>query len=93
MAEVASIRNTIIGHTVAVAVAFVWLEVFGLVGDPSAIGAHSRDDHGVPWQSTTGGPLPWRDQATRRPRQLNSSAIRGSTGYRSRPARELPWPC
>jgi len=37
MAEVASIRNTIIGHTVAVAVAFVWLEVFGLVGDPSAI--------------------------------------------------------
>ena len=37
MAEVASIRNTIIGHSVAVAVAFVWLEVFGLVGDPSAI--------------------------------------------------------
>ena len=37
MAEVASIRNTLIGHAVAAAVAFVWLSVFGLVGDPSAI--------------------------------------------------------
>jgi CBS-domain-containing membrane protein len=37
MAEVASIRNTIIGHTVGAGVAFVWLNVFGLVGDPSAI--------------------------------------------------------
>ena len=37
MAEVASIRNTIIGHPVGAAVAFVWLNVFGLVGDPSAI--------------------------------------------------------
>ena len=37
MAEVASIRNTLIGHSVGVAVAFVWLEVFGLVGEPSAI--------------------------------------------------------
>jgi CBS domain-containing membrane protein len=39
MAEVASIRNTIIGHSVGAAVAFVWLSVFGLVGDPSAITA------------------------------------------------------
>jgi CBS domain-containing membrane protein len=37
MAEVASIRNTLIGHTVGTAVAFLWLAVFGLVGDPSAI--------------------------------------------------------
>jgi len=37
MAEVASIRNTVIGHTVGALVAFFWLEVFGLVGDPSAI--------------------------------------------------------
>jgi CBS domain-containing membrane protein len=37
MAEVASIRNTIIGHTVGAAVAFGWLNVFGLVGEPSAI--------------------------------------------------------
>ena len=37
MAEVASIRNTLIGHTVATVVAFFWLSVFGLVGDPSAI--------------------------------------------------------
>ena len=44
MAEVASIRNTLIGHTVATVVAFVWLSVFGLVGDPSAIddGLHRR---------------------------------------------------
>ncbi len=39
MAEVASIRNTIIGHAVGAAVAFLWLGVFGLVGDPSAITA------------------------------------------------------
>jgi CBS domain-containing membrane protein len=37
LAEVASIRNTIIGHAVGVLVAFGWLNVFGLVGDPSAI--------------------------------------------------------
>jgi CBS-domain-containing membrane protein len=37
MAEVASVRNTIIGHSVGAGVAFVWLNVFGLVGDPSAI--------------------------------------------------------
>jgi CBS-domain-containing membrane protein len=37
MAEVASVRNTIIGHSVGAAVAFLWLNVFGLVGDPSAI--------------------------------------------------------
>src|SRR3954447_14589028 len=37
MAEVASIRNTVIGHPVGAAVAFFWLEVFGLVGEPSAI--------------------------------------------------------
>jgi CBS domain-containing membrane protein len=37
MAEVASIRNTLIGHAVGAAVAFFWLEVFGLVGEPSAI--------------------------------------------------------
>jgi CBS domain-containing membrane protein len=37
MAEVASIRNTVIGHTVGTVVAFFWLSVFGLVGDPSAI--------------------------------------------------------
>src|SRR3954471_2140720 len=39
MAEVASIRNTIIGHAVGAGVAFVWLNVFGLVGEPSAIAA------------------------------------------------------
>lgn len=39
MAEVASIRNTIIGHAVGAGVAFVWLTVFGLVGDPSALTA------------------------------------------------------
>jgi CBS-domain-containing membrane protein len=37
MAEVASVRNTIIGHAVGAGVAFFWLNVFGLVGDPSAI--------------------------------------------------------
>ena len=37
MAEVASIRNTIIGHSVGAGVAFLWLNVFGLVGEPSAI--------------------------------------------------------
>jgi CBS-domain-containing membrane protein len=37
MAEVASIRNTLIGHTVATLVGFFWLSVFGFVGDPSAI--------------------------------------------------------
>jgi CBS-domain-containing membrane protein len=37
MAEVASVRNTIIGHSVGAAVAFGWLNVFGLVGEPSAI--------------------------------------------------------
>ena len=37
MAEVASVRNTMIGHSVGAAVAFVWLNVFGLVGEPSAI--------------------------------------------------------
>jgi CBS domain-containing membrane protein len=37
LAEVASIRNTMIGHLVAAGVAFGWLNVFGLVGDPSAI--------------------------------------------------------
>jgi CBS-domain-containing membrane protein len=37
LAEVASVRNTIIGHTVGAAVAFLWLNVFGLVHEPSAI--------------------------------------------------------
>ena len=37
MAEVASIRNTMIGHLVGAGVAFFWLNVFGLVGEPSAI--------------------------------------------------------
>jgi CBS-domain-containing membrane protein len=37
LAEVASVRNTITGHIVGAAVAFAWLNVFGLVGDPSAI--------------------------------------------------------
>ena len=39
MAEVASPRNTIIGHYVGAATAFVWLAVFGLVHEPSAIEA------------------------------------------------------
>ena len=39
MAEVASIRNTLIGHSVGAGVAFVWLNVFGLVDEPSAIAA------------------------------------------------------
>jgi|SRR6187549_2002428 len=37
MAEVASPRNTIIGHAVGAVVAYGWLNVFGLVGEPSAI--------------------------------------------------------
>ena len=37
MAEVASPRNTIIGHGVGAVVAYGWLQVFGLVGEPSAI--------------------------------------------------------
>jgi CBS-domain-containing membrane protein len=37
MAEVASIRNTVIGHLVGTLVGFFWLNVFGFVGDPSAI--------------------------------------------------------
>jgi CBS-domain-containing membrane protein len=37
MAEVASIRNTVIGHAVGAAVAFLWLNVFGFVGDESGI--------------------------------------------------------
>jgi CBS domain-containing membrane protein len=37
LAEVASIRNTVIGHTVGTLVGFFWLSVFGFVGDPSAI--------------------------------------------------------
>jgi CBS domain-containing membrane protein len=37
MAEVASVRNTLIGHAVGAGVAFFWLNVFGLVGEPSAI--------------------------------------------------------
>jgi CBS domain-containing membrane protein len=39
MAEVASVRNTLIGHSVGAGVAFVWLSVFGLVHEPSAIAA------------------------------------------------------
>jgi CBS domain-containing membrane protein len=39
MAEVASVRNTLIGHSVGTLVAFFWLSVFGLVGEPSAITA------------------------------------------------------
>jgi CBS-domain-containing membrane protein len=37
MAEVASVRNTVIGHTVGTLVGFCWLAVFGFVGDASAI--------------------------------------------------------
>ena len=37
LAEVASVRNTFIGHAVGAGVAFVWLNVFGLVHEPSAI--------------------------------------------------------
>jgi len=37
MAEVASPRNTVIGHYVGAAVAYVWLLVFDLVDAPSAI--------------------------------------------------------
>jgi CBS-domain-containing membrane protein len=37
MAEVASPRNTIIGHGVGALVAYGWLNVFDLVGEPSAI--------------------------------------------------------
>ena len=37
MAEVASVRNTVIGHSVGAGVAFFWLNVFDLVGEPSAI--------------------------------------------------------
>ncbi|MEU8490965.1 hypothetical protein [Pseudonocardia alni] len=31
----------------------------------AAIGAHSHDDQGVPWQNTTGGPEPRAVQRTR----------------------------
>ncbi len=44
MAEVASVRNTIIGHSVGAGVAFVWLNVFGLVGEPSAIATEFTAD-------------------------------------------------
>src|SRR3954451_22452135 len=37
MAEVASVRNTVIGHTVGTLVEFFWMNVFCFVGDPSAI--------------------------------------------------------
>ena len=37
MAEVASPRNTIIGHYVGAAIAYGWLTVFGLVDAPSAL--------------------------------------------------------
>ena len=37
MAEVASPRNTIIGHYVGAAIAFGWLVVFGLTDAPSAL--------------------------------------------------------
>lgn len=37
MAEVASVRNTLIGHAAGALIAFGWLAVFGLVGDPSAL--------------------------------------------------------
>ena len=39
MAEVASPRNTIIGHYVGAAIAYGWLIVFGLVDAPSALEA------------------------------------------------------
>jgi hypothetical protein len=39
----------------------------------SAIGAHSADDHGVPWQNTTGGPAPRRLHRTSFPRQMKVS--------------------
>ena len=39
MAEVASPRNTIIGHCVGAAIAFCWLVVFGLTDAPSALEA------------------------------------------------------
>ena len=33
----------------------------------SANGAQTREENGVPWQNTTGGPDPARAQAIRRP--------------------------
>jgi CBS domain-containing membrane protein len=39
MAEVASPRNTIVGHYVGAAIAFFWLIVFGLTDAPSALQA------------------------------------------------------
>lgn len=39
MAEVASPRNTVIGHCVGAAIAYGWLLVFGLVDAPSALEA------------------------------------------------------
>ena len=39
MAEVASPRNTIIGHCVGAAIAYLWLVVFGLVDAPNALEA------------------------------------------------------
>jgi CBS domain-containing membrane protein len=37
LAEVSSTRNVVIGHMVGAAVAFFWLWVFDLIGEPSAI--------------------------------------------------------
>jgi len=39
MAEVASPRNTIIGHYLGAAIAFLWLTVFGLADAPNALDA------------------------------------------------------
>jgi len=39
MAEVASPRNTVIGHCLGAAIAYLWLVVFGLVDAPSALEA------------------------------------------------------
>ena len=48
-----------------------WTVKYG--ASASAIGRQSSDDHGVPWQNTTSGPLPALLHRTRRPRQEKSS--------------------
>ena len=47
MAEVASPRNTLIGHYVGVAVAYFWLLVFGLQHAPSALQTGFHADRAV----------------------------------------------
>jgi hypothetical protein len=65
MAEVASPRNMLIGHGVGALVAYFWLNVFGLVGEPSARCAGPRLDEGP--LSVPPGPASYSVAAERKP--------------------------